>query len=314
MKRPFETETQYFLQCIKKTILLMAIFVVALFLVQVAHVSSAWAASSIVNGIEKANAKKQTIIPDNQQERGQQAIAKNPLVTEPLSITIKNNQSIRVGISQQDINRLFVSGDKIIRIDAPRDRLKVQHDNSGSVFVSISGDTAVTAFIGTEKGYHFSLLMMPQDRAGITVELVPDVVSNPIPVAAPVPVSTSSSEVNSVWNENRWIQRLQLALSGQVLTGDQILTRDELIKNHLWPIFSIPKRFDGQRHVLQSVVSVTLGKKLAVRIIRVTNRTRKMVRLEEHRFFTKSVRAVAIPCHHVLPRQSALVYEVINYG
>ena len=93
-------------------------------------------------------------------------------VMTPNMITIKNNAQINITLSSVDINRIFVKDQKITSIDAPSGLLTGNNDKSGSIYANINGQTPFTAFISTNEGLHFSLLIMPKSEPGQTVEFI----------------------------------------------------------------------------------------------------------------------------------------------
>lgn len=241
-------------------------------------------------------------------------------VTAPLLRVLRDNDEARVIVSNRDMNRIFVRNDKITRVDVVRGRLVAHNDPSGSLLVSVSGYTPVTAFITTASGQHFSLKLSAKGISGVTLAIVlktPPSHREPSGRAAGQG-NTTLGEAAALVNadqsaENAWIERLRAVLQGRVPFGDHVMTRRELESQRLWSVFSVPKRFKGQRWVTQSVAAVTLGAgHQATRILTLTNRTRYPLSLNAADFWQPSVRAVALGCRVLPPKSTTLIYEVME--
>ncbi|EKD92154.1 MAG: conjugal transfer protein TraK, partial [uncultured bacterium] len=91
-------------------------------------------------------------------------------VMAPTVISITQNAQINIDLSNTDINKIFVYGQKITAITKPDAIFNSNNDSSGNVYATISGDNPFTAFISTDQGLHFSLLITPKAEPGQTIE------------------------------------------------------------------------------------------------------------------------------------------------
>ena len=87
-----------------------------------------------------------------------------------------DNEQIKIILSNRDINRISVIGDKIKAIHGPTGLYTAKNDSSdpsGSVYVSIYSNKSFTIFLTTIKGHNFSLLVTPKVAPGKTLILEP---------------------------------------------------------------------------------------------------------------------------------------------
>ena len=84
-----------------------------------------------------------------------------------------DNEQVVVVLSNRDINRILVKGDKIQSVNGPTGLYVAKNDTAGSAYISVYGDITFTLFATTEKGHNFSLLVTPKTVAGRTVILKP---------------------------------------------------------------------------------------------------------------------------------------------
>src|SRR3989338_9379044 len=94
-------------------------------------------------------------------------------VMAPTVILIQQNAQINIDLSDTDINKIFVNGQKITAITKPDTIFNSNNDSSGNVYATILGDNPFTAFISTDQGLHFSLLITPKAEPGRTIEFKP---------------------------------------------------------------------------------------------------------------------------------------------
>jgi len=89
------------------------------------------------------------------------------------------NQQIEVVLSNRDINRVLVKGDKIQSVNGPTGLYMAKNDIAGSAYISAYGESTFTVFISTVNGHNFSLLVSPKAVAGKTIILQPTTLLSP---------------------------------------------------------------------------------------------------------------------------------------
>ena len=94
-------------------------------------------------------------------------------ITEITEKSFMDNEQIKIVLSNRDINRILVKGDKIQSINGPTGLYTAKNDFWGSVYISLYGENRFTVFVSTVKGHSFSLLVTPRAIPGKTVILDP---------------------------------------------------------------------------------------------------------------------------------------------
>ncbi|HJZ24046.1 MAG TPA: type-F conjugative transfer system secretin TraK, partial [Candidatus Babeliales bacterium] len=116
----------------------------------------------------KENIKSNTVISHKQNSA--KAASSSSSVKE---IPFADNEQINVFLSNRDINRILVKGDKIQGINGPTGLYTAKNDTTGSAYISLYGDITFTIFASTLKGHNFSLLVTPRSIPGKTIILEP---------------------------------------------------------------------------------------------------------------------------------------------
>lgn len=225
---------------------------------------------------------------------------------KPVSMPVSNDEQVIITLSSHDINRLVVLDDKIVSINAPHNRLVAHNDASGAIFMSINGATSFTAFITTERGRHFSVLITPKRQPGVTIQFIPK-------TPAAVHYENHSSEAKqfekSTPYEKTLVHLLKMTMLGKRPPGYSAVPLSSLKK---MPAFHVNSHLLGNRYASQVLSAGFLGGELAVRIITVRNSSTKKITLHATDFYTPGVRAVAVEKETLGLYESGDVYEVIS--
>ena len=234
------------------------------------------------------------------------SLANAAITVAPVSIQVANDQQAQINLSNEDINRVFVQGDKISRFNAPNRRLVAHNDQSGSIYMNVYGKTPFTAFVTTQKGRHFSLLIIPKSKPGVTVRFIP---TSPA-FSHYVNHSRSAKRFEqSTPYEKTLINLLRDTLLQKTPAGYSAISASNFSSI---PIFKVSKYCNKQKLLSEQVVAGFLGGELAVRVIKISNTSNHTISLYANDFYRPGVRAVAI-AHDMIPaRQSTDVYEVIS--
>jgi len=227
-------------------------------------------------------------------------------IIQPNVIVIHNNVQANIKLSLTDINRFFVRGQKITSIDAPSGLLSAHNDSSGSVYVNIYGHTPFTAFVSTNEGLHFSLLIMPAALPGKTIAFK---VMNWSP--------KQSSHYQSIigkpntFEKRTPYQKLLVELIRKTMLGKVPPGYTSISPNGFSQIPQF-KTIPSIAGLNQQVKYGLLGGQLAVRTILVANTRKTAVRLFENEFYAPGVRAVAIAQQYLPSHGKTFVYEVLS--
>lgn len=216
-------------------------------------------------------------------------------VIPPHIMRLGNNQTAAVPLSQSDINRIFVRRDRIVGLVAPQSRLAAKKDPSGSLFASVSAGKPFSAFISTERGRHFSLLITPSAMAGATLEIAPK------PGPRPAKIRAKKRRPQQVG------QKLSKILKGEIPAGYTQVRPSGFSKI---PVFDVP-RFSPIGGLRQKVIAGFLSDGGAIRAIRLENRSRHTIRLNPDDFFSPGIQALALSGTRIPAGKWATVLEVL---
>lgn len=226
-------------------------------------------------------------------------------IIKPQQVVIHNNVQANVSLSNKDINRVFVRGEKITAIDAPNGLLSAHNDSSGSIYLNIYGSTPFTAFVTTNNGLHFSLLILPKSEPGKTIEFKvtgysPKQVKN---------YSHFNRQPNEIEKRSPYqkllVELIRQTMLGKVPPGYSAISASAFSKIPMFKTNSITG-------ISQKVSAGFIGGQLAIRIVKVSNITHRGKRLYANEFYTPLVRAVAISQQYIPKGSNTYVYEVIS--
>ena len=97
----------------------------------------------------------------------------------PSVIAFEEGEQFNLSLSSINFNRIFVDGEKIIKLSYPErafivDKSEMNDPASaeGSIYLKPAFDVPITLFLTTDKGHHFSLTISPNEAVGKTLKLV----------------------------------------------------------------------------------------------------------------------------------------------
>ena len=226
-------------------------------------------------------------------------------VYSPVTISIKDDHQAEVRLSNVDINRLFVKGEKITSIQAPSGKMTAHNDTSGSVYLDVNGTIPFTAFVSTDTGRHFSLLIVPKSEPGQTIRLL---AATPEHFHyTPHSLRARHYEQASPY-ETTLIKLLKTTMLGKIPPG---YTNINIHAFHAIPCMQI-KPLDLDHHIQQEVTTGYLGGAFAVRILNIKNNARHTIALHEADFASTGVRAISMEDDHIEPHAKLRIYEVVS--
>ena len=237
--------------------------------------------------------------------------AENAEVLKPNVIAINPNAQVNIELSNTDINRIFVKNEKITSIDAPGNLLTARNDNTGNIYSNINGKSPFTAFVSTNLGLHFSLLISPKSVPGQTVEFDAPILQSK-PVDRTVVIQHNANAQG--FEQSAPYERTLVRLLKDVMIQKTPAGYTEILPKAFSqiPIFSVSSNVANSNGLEQSVVGGYLGGELAVRVISVKNDTSKPVQLYENQFYAPGVRAVSISNEDLGANGKTTVFEVIS--
>jgi type-F conjugative transfer system secretin TraK len=200
-----------------------------------------------------------------------------------------DNEQIKVVLSNRDINRVLVTGDKIQSINGPAGLYTAKNDAVGSAYISLYGNTVFTVFASTVKGHNFSILVTPRAVAGRTVILQP----------------TTPSLLTARFEETESYQKVLVALISSMINN-------EVLEDYA---YSEAKRSEkvGFYGIADIKPIVFYGGSHLVGIIsELKNKSKTSITLKPSYFYKPGVRAVALSCQTIAPSETGLLYQVVG--
>lgn len=205
----------------------------------------------------------------------------------PTVVHFDNNQQVTVTLSRTGINRLFVKGDKIVSIAAPDGYLTDRNDQQGSVYANVLVRQPFSAFVITQGGRHFSVMVMPKAIPSQTIELI-----------ANDPTQQEIATAQNSPYQQRIINITRALLKGEAPQG---MGTQEILEPK-------PIRF-AQGELIQ--VMRFKGTLLAAQILRFNNTTNHTITLSPNAFYHPGVLSVSLVAQRVAPHGSTKVVEVL---
>ena len=203
-------------------------------------------------------------------------------------ISVQENELVPVTLSDSNMNRLFVSNDRVKNITAPAGYIGLQLDGSGGGLVTVDTTQVFTAFVITEGGRQFSIKVTPKVGDGKTIRFN----------AQGAAIKAKSWEKNNPYMQ-LMISALRNTMSGQ--TPPHFGWKKG--SNHF---------FAFNDRLTMSPVSIWQGHKLSVVEYTLYNKSLKPYVINEAMFYKPNVRAVALSNLTVKSNQLAHVYEVLS--
>lgn len=227
-------------------------------------------------------------------------------LVKPTRINIESNDQVTLVMSKLDINRIFVENDKISAVNAPAGYFSAHNDNSGSVYANINQERPFTVFFRTENGKFFSILIIPKNEPGKTIQFIFDRhVMNP----NLEPIDKKRIRNREEENDLNYVKIIREVYAGKIPHGfkEKKLERYKEIQNEKF-IFSESK-FQGIKIILNSLM---ISKNIMIKTYDVINTSDKEVYLKEDDFTLFRVVATYLDCHTLPARSSARIIQVLR--
>jgi type-F conjugative transfer system secretin TraK len=244
----------------------------------------------------------------NKTENGEQTIKSIKKTTGDYAnvkeIQFADNEQIRIALSNRDINRVFVTGDKIKTIQGPTGLYTAKNDSfdaSGSAYISIYGETSFTMFMSTVKSHNFSLLVIPKTAPGRTVVLEP---------TTPTLLANTRAEVDDY--QKTLIDLISNMINLEPSEDYEYFSISEA-KKHKW----IKNAKEIKKTNFYNVADITpvafyRGEKLSGILSKIRNRTRNPLVLKPSYFYQSEVKAVALSLQTIPPLESCWLYQIVG--
>lgn len=219
-------------------------------------------------------------------------------------IQFTDNEQIKVVLSNRDINRVFVTGDKIKTIQGPTGLYTAKNDSfdtSGSAYISIYGETSFTMFVSTVKGHNFSLLITPKTVSGRTVILE----------------STTPTLLTNAPTETDGYQKTLIDLISNMINLEPCEDYEYFsiseAKKRKW-IKNIKEIKKTNFYNVADVTPVAFyrGEKLSGILSKIKNKTRNPLVLKPSYFYQSGVKAVALSLQTIPSLEGCWLYQIVG--
>lgn len=214
---------------------------------------------------------------------------------KPLEIRYEEGESFPLTLSKFNFSRIFVEGEKILRVRVPQGTFVIENEesspeeegiSSGSVYLKPKFDAELTAYFTTDKGHHFSLRVTPDEGAGKTVRMR----------------SKHQYSVHSK-KQNKHVQQLEQLMSAMIQG-------------------STPFGFDGmkvadkpffvKKYLKLRLEKLYRGKGFTGYVYRIENTGKRAIDVNSSLFAAKGVKAMVLSKTHLNPHQSTHLYSLLN--
>jgi len=214
-----------------------------------------------------------------------------------------DNEQIKVVLSNRDINRVFVTGDKIKTIHGPTGLYIAKNDPSdqfGSMYTSVYGDIPFTIFLTTFNGRNCSLLVIPKTIPGRTVILKPTtLVLSPNSIA-----ETDSYQKTLVDLVNNMINLEQSSDYEYFSVSDA--------KKRKWLKDDRTKKTSFYNVADIIPIAFYRGEKLSGIVSKIRNKTRNPITLKPSYFYQSGIKAIALSEQIILPLEACWLYQIVG--
>ena len=209
-------------------------------------------------------------------------------------ISIADNSTATIKISNYALTRIFVKQDAIDSVRGlDGSYLLTKDEKSGEIYILPTTKfkkKTFNLFVTTQEGRHYNLLLIPQNIASQTIELIP--------------LSAGKSAVhfeNTTVYEHTLITLIQAMMNTTVPEGYVSFKSQS-------PSFSWP--WNSMKIDLKTVYR---GKSFQGERWEIKNQSSKTLDLTEYRFFQPKTLALALEDFKLAPHQKTFLYRVIRY-
>lgn len=205
-------------------------------------------------------------------------------------IGFKENETIKLILSQSNYNRVMIAGDKIKKASVPSEFMTIEYEKEGSVIFDVLYTKPFTVFIETNLGHRFAVNVESEEGLGKTIML------KPLQTLAKKEQQTPEEPIEKP-TDNFALTLIQ-ALTQDAAPEGYVLKRDfgsyQPLNKSLR--FKVSKRMTGEAYI---------GER-----IEVYNHTSLPVILKEEWFSDKETRGVSMAKPIINPHESVEVYRV----
>lgn len=195
-------------------------------------------------------------------------------------ITFAEEEQIKLALSNKDINKIAVKGDKIQSINGPTGAYTAKNDPLGAMYLSTTSDKSFTVFLTTAAGHNVSLLITPKAITGKTTTLQPT-----------LRLDTYQKEITDL------------------ITA---MINQEELSNYSYQVATKAKSSNFYKLATIKPQSYYIGSKFVGIISSITNKTSTELKLLPSYFYQVGVKAVTLSQTELAAKTSCLLYQIIE--
>ena len=237
-------------------------------------------------GSEKDEKKEKQDKKEEKEKKNLSQLSHKKTVTEGFrEIFFADNEQVSVSLSNRDINRVLVKGDKIQSVNGPAGLFVAKNDSLGALYVNAYGDTPFTIFVSTVKGHSFSLLAFPKSCYGKNIILV-----------STTPILDDQLDGSSY--QKTLINLISNVINNELPDDVAALSVKKLKKTDFYHLATIKP------------IAAYSSDSYVVIVSEVQNKTKTAVNLKPSYFYRPGIKAVALSEPVLPPKETVLLYRV----
>lgn len=208
----------------------------------------------------------------------------------PQHIAFEDGEQFNLTLSRLNFNRVYVQGEKIVRLSYPQGAFVVDKsemedvaNNEASIYLKPAIEIPMTVFFTTDKGHHFSLTITPDEGNGKTVGLN----------------ARNTANVKYVKADTRIESEVDDAI-GAMKAG--------VIPDDFHPVKVISRPFYVNKNIKVSLEKHYESERLTGYIYRLENKSTHPVALSTSLFDNRRAESLALSDDTIAPKQVAYLY------
>lgn len=208
---------------------------------------------------------------------------------------VVDGSELALHISNRDLNRIKVIGDKILSLKYPNDDLTLSAvDELGEVYIRPSRNDVekIAVFVITEKGYTYKLTLLPKNISSTQIIL-------------------KNNSLNSPLKEKQEIA-LDTTEKNEVLELIKFMRTNTLSENSKYKIQSISGTWFKSKKIIAKKALIYQGEAFTGLVLTLKNKVNDTLHISEKTFFKKGVRAVSLETNTLDPKSEINLYIVLN--
>jgi type-F conjugative transfer system secretin TraK len=214
------------------------------------------------------------------------------------AVPLKDNETAKLTLSSKSLNRIFVTGDRIVETYGMEGAFKIEKDEQeGSIYLipaSHAKTQSFNLFIKTENGHNYSLYLTPAEIESKTIGIKP---------LSPAKIQAKRWEMNSPY-AHVLLNLINDMAKGKSPEGYESIPLEK--ENH--------QREQLRYPLASELMSIYRGEHLEGQVWRVINKGNKTIYLNPKNFHDESFLAASFDKKIIKQNETTTLYWVKNYA